>query len=141
MVKTLTKYFSRIGLAATAVVMVAAGTVFLAPAAPAEAGYTCTRPTLREGSRSACVRHLQAMLNNMYPFNYSSEPLSEDGIFGPRTHAAVREYQRVEQDLTVDGIVGPNTWWRLCHKNEAGFYHKVLSWQYARWHNAKVNIC
>ncbi len=35
-----------------------------------------------------------------------------DGIFGPKTHQAVEQYQR-QQGLKVDGIVGPQTWGSL----------------------------
>ena len=49
--------------------------------------------------------------------NLSGSPgtgLQVDGIFGPRTDAAVRDFQRaLHQDIpsvTVDGIVGPVTW-------------------------------
>lgn len=35
--------------------------------------------------------------------------IAADGIFGPRTEAAVRLFQR-DNRLTVDGIVGPVTW-------------------------------
>ncbi|MBM7659541.1 peptidoglycan hydrolase-like protein with peptidoglycan-binding domain [Bacillus mesophilus] len=38
--------------------------------------------------------------------------ISEDGIFGPITDQAVRNFQRRER-LNIDGIVGPNTWSRL----------------------------
>lgn len=32
-----------------------------------------------------------------------------DGIFGPQTEEAVKEFQK-EANLSVDGIVGPHTW-------------------------------
>ena len=32
-----------------------------------------------------------------------------DGIFGQKSDAAVKAFQ-TDQALTVDGIVGPNTW-------------------------------
>jgi peptidoglycan hydrolase-like protein with peptidoglycan-binding domain len=35
--------------------------------------------------------------------------LAADGIFGPETEKATREFQQ-EAGLAVDGIVGPNTW-------------------------------
>ena len=38
--------------------------------------------------------------------------LSVDGIFGPKTEAAVRDYQK-KKELSVDGIVGPKTWTML----------------------------
>jgi peptidoglycan LD-endopeptidase CwlK len=35
--------------------------------------------------------------------------VTPDGIFGPKTEAAVKAYQK-RKGLTVDGIVGPKTW-------------------------------
>lgn len=56
------------------------------------------RPTLRRGSQGEAVKRLQAQLRAVV-----------DGDFGPRTEAAVREFQR-RHDLVPDGIVGPKTW-------------------------------
>lgn len=53
--------------------------------------------TLRKGSRGQDVRILQMKLA-LYP----------DGIFGPITEEAVKEFQR-RKSLTVDGIAGPKT--------------------------------
>ena len=61
-------------------------------------------PLLREGSRSSYVRFLQNLLQSKFiPTG------SIDGIFGSQTLNAVRAFQQ-ENNLTVDGIVGNNTW-------------------------------
>jgi peptidoglycan hydrolase-like protein with peptidoglycan-binding domain len=39
-------------------------------------------------------------------------PADVDGDFGPKTKTAVEEYQQ-GQGLTVDGVVGPNTWAKM----------------------------
>lgn len=57
--------------------------------------------TLKLGSRGAQVMTLQKKLH-----------LRADGIFGPLTDEAVREFQE-KNGLTVDGIVGPKTWDKL----------------------------
>ena len=54
--------------------------------------------TIRKGSRGGDVATLQHALN-----------LIADGIFGPITDEAVRDFQRTH-NLGVDGIVGPKTW-------------------------------
>lgn len=53
--------------------------------------------TYRWGSRGGSVKSIQRIAGS-YP----------DGIFGPKTHAAVKRYQ-ARKGLLVDGIVGPNT--------------------------------
>ena len=61
-------------------------------------------PLLREGSRGAYVKFLQQLLeSNLYPVG------NIDSIFGSRTLNAVRSFQEAN-NLTVDGIVGNNTW-------------------------------
>lgn len=61
-------------------------------------------PLLKKGSRSEYVRHWQMFLNlNGYACG------DADGIFGPKTEAAVRKWQK-NHGLVVDGIIGPKTW-------------------------------
>ncbi len=56
------------------------------------------RPTLRRGDAGEAVMVLQRALG-----------LVVDGQFGPRTEAAVRQWQR-DRALVPDGIVGPRSW-------------------------------
>ena len=67
---------------------------------------------LQVGTRSDDVRLMQTYLNTIARANPSIEILVVDGIFGPRTQAAVREFQRIF-GLTQDGIIGQNTWYRI----------------------------
>lgn len=55
-------------------------------------------PTLQRGDRGDAVKRVQSKLG-----------LSADGVFGARTEAAVRQFQR-DHNLVPDGIVGPRTW-------------------------------
>lgn len=59
---------------------------------------------VKQGNHSPAVRAVQWLLNKK--FGYS---LSVDGIFGPDTASAVKDFQG-DHFLTVDGIVGPGTW-------------------------------
>lgn len=60
------------------------------------------RPTLRRGSREEqWIRELQMLLG-----------VAVDGIFGGKTEAAVRTFQRGHH-IVPDGIVGPKTWAKL----------------------------
>lgn len=56
------------------------------------------RPTLRRGARDQMVRVIQEELG-----------VKVDGDFGPKTEAAVRQFQR-DNGLVPDGIVGTLTW-------------------------------
>ncbi|MBQ7542065.1 MAG: peptidoglycan-binding protein [Clostridia bacterium] len=65
---------------------------------------------LRRGDRGIAVRTIQYYLNFVGQFNDSlTIDITEDGIFGPATQQAVEAFQRY-YGLTVDGIVGRNTW-------------------------------
>jgi murein DD-endopeptidase MepM/ murein hydrolase activator NlpD len=83
------------------------GSPSAAPAKPAKpaAPVASTRPAspagravVRQGSRGEDVKYLQTKLG-----------ITADGVFGPRTRAAVTAFQS-SKGLTVDGIVGPRTW-------------------------------
>lgn len=55
-------------------------------------------PVLKEGDRGEAVKEVQRLLG-----------LVSDGVFGPRTKAAVARFQALH-DLPVDGICGDDTW-------------------------------
>lgn len=90
------------------------GNVEIVPNAPIR-GITSSYPgtPLRRGSSGPNVVVIQTELNRIAQ-NYPAIPKipAVDGIFGSRTEASVREFQRIF-DLTPDGIVGPGTWYEL----------------------------
>lgn len=67
-------------------------------------------PVLRRGSTGSAVRGLQKGLLKFGGAGAPTDPGPADGDFGPRTEAAVKEYQ-AQQALQNDGVVGPRTWW------------------------------
>lgn len=71
------------------------------PAPPAPARY----PEVKMGSTGETVKTLQTLLN----LAGAVPRLLVDGVFGPKTDAAVRAFQ-TSHALTVDGVVGPKTW-------------------------------
>ena len=62
------------------------------------------------GSTGSAVSKLQTILNE---HGYG---LAVDGIFGEKTRAAVRDYQK-RYNLKLDGIAGPETWGSLLGQN------------------------
>jgi len=63
-------------------------------------------PLVREGDREHPVQTLQHLLRAR------NQSVDVDGIFGPKTDAAVRAFQ-MDNHLSVDGLVGPATWAEL----------------------------
>ena len=67
-----------------------------------------TYPLIRQGDKLPAVGVLQKLLNARV-----ASSLTPDGDFGPRTKAAVQEFQRTHTPLVPDGAVGINTWPRI----------------------------
>jgi len=62
------------------------------------------QPTIGPGASGDAVRRAQRALRRTPNLS-----VAVDGVFGPVTEAAVKEFQE-GAGLTVDGIVGPATW-------------------------------
>ncbi len=80
-------------------------------------GYTGSQPTLAQGSVDTSahspVKQAQCELNWAYALSGNrNDPLTVDGIFGPRTAQETREFQSCVH-IAVDGIIGPDTWSEL----------------------------
>ncbi len=63
-------------------------------------------PLLEKGKKGMWVNLLQRYLT---AWGFVTTP---DGVFGPKTKESVVDFQ-INQNLTVDGIVGPQTWGKL----------------------------
>ncbi len=70
---------------------------------------------LNSGSTGGQVRQLQYMLATLSEYINAIPNVAVDGIFGSRTEAAVRAFQRFA-GLSVDGVVGPATWYALYNR-------------------------
>jgi peptidoglycan hydrolase-like protein with peptidoglycan-binding domain len=72
--------------------------VLIPPKEPTPAPGKAPRLTLRRGATGEMVSLLQKVIG-----------VGQDGQFGGKTEAAVRQFQR-DHELVADGIVGPGTW-------------------------------
>jgi peptidoglycan hydrolase-like protein with peptidoglycan-binding domain len=66
-------------------------------------------PLLREGSTGPVVSGVQTLLTNGATGQWNVTPQGIDGVFGPKTKASVEAFQ-AWGGVTVDGIVGDQTW-------------------------------
>ena len=72
-------------------------------------GCSCYLPQLKKGHVDDSVKVLQTILNYL---GYNCGDI--DGSFGSDTNTAVKKYQKA-QGLSVDGIVGKDTWKALVY--------------------------
>lgn len=69
---------------------------------------------LKQGSHGKVVKELQRQLRNLHYYNGTL-----DGIYGPVTEKAVKNFQRTNH-IAVDGIAGPTTFSALIHNPVRG---------------------
>ncbi len=83
-------------------------------------GKSCKQRVFSTGSRSVCVSYLISLMNASGKIS-SANKLTPGVNFGPRTKAAVQEFQNdANAKGGADGIVGPNTWAKLCSLGKSG---------------------
>lgn len=128
----------RPGVWVAAVAMVVTGGIVAAPATPAMAASGCvteTFTTADEGTFLQCVEDGQVLLNNIRNDQVPARPdISVDGHYGPQTEGDVRAFQTdisdLPQPITIDGKLGPQTWWWLCQINSNFLFTGTF------WHSA-----
>lgn len=95
------------GTAAAKAILRYLGIAYTTTKVKGEKTVNITLNELKKGSKGEQVKTIQRLLANM---GYSTSSI--DGDFGAKTDAGVRAYQKANK-LTVDGIVGGNTWNKL----------------------------
>jgi peptidoglycan hydrolase-like protein with peptidoglycan-binding domain len=97
------------GAAVMSMTLLAAGSAGAATAAPAAHASAAALkwPVTGPGSKGERVFAIQYLLNQQI-----NAKLATDGIYGPKTTAAVKAFQK-KVKLPVDGIVGPMTYPKL----------------------------
>lgn len=68
-----------------------------------------THSVLKQGDIGIAVNKHQAYLNLFQERGLISTKNMQDGVYGPKTNQAVKEFQRFV-NLPEDGIIGNNTW-------------------------------
>ena len=111
------------GLNSTEILRRYYGDVEIVPDAPIRGNQQSYPGTpLRNGSRGPFVTVIQTELNRIARSYPAIPKIPEvDGVFGPKTEAAVRRFQEIF-DLEPDGVVGKATWYALVR-----LYTAVLS--------------
>ena len=131
--------FNKLGVLALAAVLGVAGVVYVYSSHAATPNpYSCPapQPTIEAYSQGNCVKYLQYVLLH----DASQTSVTTSGLFDQATVNGVKNVQTIAH-LTVDGIVGPNTWavinklnatngcalatdhYYECYWNSAGIHH------------------
>ncbi len=103
----------------------ALATVFanIAPTPANASANSCHYYNYNRGDSGYCVRMAQTLLKG--PMEVSVDGytagLALDGSFGPATQKAAYKFQRYH-GLKYDGVVGPQTWKKLCDPGFAPYY-------------------
>ncbi|MEU3727966.1 peptidoglycan-binding domain-containing protein [Streptomyces sp. NPDC033538] len=80
--------------------------------------YSGSHPELtRSDSYSSAVKHAQCLWNTQNDLHSGRKLINQDGYFGADTYKAMRLIQSA-CGITVDGIVGPDTW-RCLHPDQS----------------------
>lgn len=74
-----------------------------------------TRYVLKQGDVGIGVNKLQAYLNMFQTRGFITTRNAQDGVYGPVTAQAVREYQRYV-GMPQDGVIGNTTWDAIVNK-------------------------
>jgi len=114
--------------------------------APRAAASNCVDYVYAYGGTGRCVKDIQKIINGVTTMKFNSVQcgtkltntfLTTDGVWGTKTDQKVRNFQGWSC-LSADGVVGRNTWRRLCSEawdlrnwNPAG-----AIWGHAAGHDA-----
>lgn len=123
----------------------ATATMSLVPS-PRAAAANCVNYVYAYGGTGRCVKNIQKILNgvsNVYSgitqcnTTMTQTFLSTDGVWGNKTDAKVRQYQRWSC-LSADGVVGPQSWRHLCSDaHDMGIWNITYAiWAYSAGHDA-----
>jgi len=81
-------------------------------------------PKLYGGGTKPCVRNIQEMVAIATSKSFAGHG-GYDGIYGPYTKSVVKAFQTKEH-ITADGIVGRDTWNKLCSYPTSNPYYNLL---------------
>ena len=95
-----------------------------------------TKNTLKQGSKGSDVKELQTTLINA---GYDVGSSGADGIFGTKTAEAVKAYQKAN-GLSVDGIVGSQTWGSLSGSSNNNANTNVVDTQATETPTSKYGV-